>query len=144
MDMPIIPRFVIVNIYSHGFTIVRKTLESLSTCSTAYYIPFRYTYGQHTVIFTFIHSSKRLDSGSQHEIFHVHTSRDLKRRISTCSQVCRYWARVCRPHIFSYITLRSSGDVQFFKAVLCRRLLASLPPIATYVKMITAVRGNKD
>jgi hypothetical protein len=67
------------------------------------------------------------------------TSHDIKHRISTCGQVCRYWARVCRPHIFSYITLRSPEDLQFFKAALCKRPLAGLPPITTYVKSVTAV-----
>ena len=37
-------------------------------------------------------------------------NRDLKRFVSRCGQVCRYWARLCRPFLFHWITLRNPED----------------------------------
>lgn len=39
-----------------------------------------------------------------------------KKRVSACSLTCLYWAQLCRPHIFSTITLCSLQDIRDIQA----------------------------
>lgn len=68
-----------------------------------------------------------------HEIYRGRTE---KRALSRCSQVCRHWARTCRPLLFRDITLCSGNELSSFKRILLTPPPAALPPIADYVQFV--------
>jgi hypothetical protein len=60
-----------------------------------------------------------------------------KRAVSLCSQVCRHWARNCRPTLFKEIELRCGDDLCSFKSILRTPPVAGILPIAEFVQLVT-------
>lgn len=58
----------------------------------------------------------------------------VKRPISSCARVCRYWTRICRPQLLERIVLRSALDIRVFIDFLDAPPFGNLEPFAILVK----------
>ena len=59
----------------------------------------------------------------EHIVWHIRgdnrgNDKERKRHLSVFGLVCRYWTRLCRPGLFSHITLRAPTDVKRFHEIL--------------------------
>jgi hypothetical protein len=70
-------------------------------------------------------------------ILHEYYERTARRALSRCGQVCRHWARVCRPLLFRKIELHSANDLSSFKHILLTPPPLGLPSITEYVQDVT-------
>lgn len=67
-----------------------------------------------------------------------------KRNLAICAQVCRQWAKHCRPLLFSGITLRSREDWRTFQQILLARPVTGFLPIGLSVTWLSLRVKSSD
>ena len=65
--------------------------------------------------------------------------KEEERHLSALGLVCRYWTRLCRPVLFSSISLRTPDDAKCFRQMLHTPTLPGLQPIAAMTRDLTIV-----